>query len=225
MRVLFEGGSRVVFRLSGTGTSGATLRVYIERFEPDPAKHGLETAGGARRPDRRGRGARRHPRPHRPRRPGRDHLTAAAAPDDRRSASAPVRGRRALRRLVRGGASGSGSACSIRRPTPRPTASRSSAAADERPRGDRRRPRPGRALRAARRRPLRPGDRAPVRPGEAAGRSLRRGARPAVRLGPAPRRAARGRAATPRPWCRRRSSPPCPPPRRAAAAASSAPAA
>src|SRR5690606_17765764 len=36
IRVLFEGGSRVVFRLSGTGTSGATLRVYIERFEPDP---------------------------------------------------------------------------------------------------------------------------------------------------------------------------------------------
>ena len=36
--MLFEGGSRVVFRLSGTGTSGATLRVYIERFEPDPAQ-------------------------------------------------------------------------------------------------------------------------------------------------------------------------------------------
>ena len=44
IRILFEGGSRVVFRLSGTGTSGATLRVYIERFEPDPKKHGLETA-------------------------------------------------------------------------------------------------------------------------------------------------------------------------------------
>ncbi|MFT3974005.1 MAG: alpha-D-glucose phosphate-specific phosphoglucomutase [Amaricoccus sp.] len=34
IRVLFEGGSRVVFRLSGTGTSGATLRVYIEAYEP-----------------------------------------------------------------------------------------------------------------------------------------------------------------------------------------------
>ncbi len=34
IRILFEGGSRVVFRLSGTGTSGATLRVYIERYEP-----------------------------------------------------------------------------------------------------------------------------------------------------------------------------------------------
>jgi phosphoglucomutase len=44
IRILFEGGSRVVFRLSGTGTSGATLRVYIERFEPDPARHGMETA-------------------------------------------------------------------------------------------------------------------------------------------------------------------------------------
>ena len=43
IRVLFEGGSRVVFRLSGTGTSGATLRVYIERYEPDPARHGLDT--------------------------------------------------------------------------------------------------------------------------------------------------------------------------------------
>ena len=34
VRVLFVGGSRVVFRLSGTGTSGATLRVYLERYEP-----------------------------------------------------------------------------------------------------------------------------------------------------------------------------------------------
>ncbi len=43
IRVLFEGGSRVVFRLSGTGTSGATIRVYVERYEPDPAKHGIDT--------------------------------------------------------------------------------------------------------------------------------------------------------------------------------------
>ena len=33
IRILFAGGSRVVFRLSGTGTSGATLRVYLERYE------------------------------------------------------------------------------------------------------------------------------------------------------------------------------------------------
>jgi phosphoglucomutase len=43
IRVLFAGGSRVVLRLSGTGTSGATLRVYIERYEPDPSRHGIET--------------------------------------------------------------------------------------------------------------------------------------------------------------------------------------
>ncbi|UCI18481.1 alpha-D-glucose phosphate-specific phosphoglucomutase [Mesorhizobium sp. B2-1-8] len=43
IRVLFEGDSRVVFRLSGTGTSGATLRVYIERYEPDKARHDLDT--------------------------------------------------------------------------------------------------------------------------------------------------------------------------------------
>lgn len=42
VRIIFTDGSRVVFRLSGTGTEGATLRVYIERFEPDPAKHGLD---------------------------------------------------------------------------------------------------------------------------------------------------------------------------------------
>jgi phosphoglucomutase len=44
LRILFADGSRIVYRLSGTGTAGATLRVYIERFEPDPAKHGMETA-------------------------------------------------------------------------------------------------------------------------------------------------------------------------------------
>lgn len=34
IRILFIGGSRIVFRLSGTGTEGATLRVYLERYEP-----------------------------------------------------------------------------------------------------------------------------------------------------------------------------------------------
>jgi phosphoglucomutase len=34
VRVMFAGGSRIVYRLSGTGTVGATLRVYIERYEP-----------------------------------------------------------------------------------------------------------------------------------------------------------------------------------------------
>ena len=39
IRVLFEGGARIVYRLSGTGTEGATLRVYLETYEPDPARH------------------------------------------------------------------------------------------------------------------------------------------------------------------------------------------
>lgn len=43
IRVLFEDGARIIFRLSGTGTEGATLRVYLERFEPDAKKHDLET--------------------------------------------------------------------------------------------------------------------------------------------------------------------------------------
>ena len=38
LRILFADGSRIVYRLSGTGTEGATLRVYLERFEADPAK-------------------------------------------------------------------------------------------------------------------------------------------------------------------------------------------
>ena len=40
VRLLFADGSRIVFRLSGTGTEGATLRVYLERYEADAARHG-----------------------------------------------------------------------------------------------------------------------------------------------------------------------------------------
>ncbi|MDQ4060716.1 MAG: alpha-D-glucose phosphate-specific phosphoglucomutase, partial [Pseudomonadota bacterium] len=43
IRILFEEDARVVMRLSGTGTVGATLRVYLERYEPDPSRHGLPT--------------------------------------------------------------------------------------------------------------------------------------------------------------------------------------
>ena len=43
IRILFDDGSRVVYRLSGTGTEGATLRVYIERFEDEPSKLAQET--------------------------------------------------------------------------------------------------------------------------------------------------------------------------------------
>ncbi len=39
IRIYYENGARSVFRLSGTGTEGATLRVYLESYEPDPTKH------------------------------------------------------------------------------------------------------------------------------------------------------------------------------------------
>ncbi|ANE57398.1 alpha-D-glucose phosphate-specific phosphoglucomutase [Methylomonas sp. DH-1] len=39
IRIGFVNGSRIVFRLSGTGTVGATLRIYLERYERDIRKH------------------------------------------------------------------------------------------------------------------------------------------------------------------------------------------
>ncbi|MBK5964285.1 alpha-D-glucose phosphate-specific phosphoglucomutase [Thiocystis minor] len=43
IRIGFESGARIVFRLSGTGTEGATLRVYLEFYEPDPTRHHRDT--------------------------------------------------------------------------------------------------------------------------------------------------------------------------------------
>lgn len=43
IRILFDDGARIIFRLSGTGTGGATLRLYIERFVEDIKEHDLET--------------------------------------------------------------------------------------------------------------------------------------------------------------------------------------
>jgi phosphoglucomutase len=43
IRIGFKDGSRIVYRLSGTGTEGATLRVYIEAYQPDPTQHDLDT--------------------------------------------------------------------------------------------------------------------------------------------------------------------------------------
>jgi phosphoglucomutase len=40
VRVMLADGARIVYRLSGTGTGGATLRVYLERHVSDPARHG-----------------------------------------------------------------------------------------------------------------------------------------------------------------------------------------
>jgi len=42
-RFVFSDGSRFVVRLSGTGSVGATIRLYLEKFEPDTAKHNLKT--------------------------------------------------------------------------------------------------------------------------------------------------------------------------------------
>ena len=42
LRIGMDDGSRIVFRLSGTGTEGATLRIYLEAFEPDPARQGAD---------------------------------------------------------------------------------------------------------------------------------------------------------------------------------------
>ena len=43
IRIGFTDDSRIVFRLSGTGTQGATLRLYVESYEPNIAKHSLDT--------------------------------------------------------------------------------------------------------------------------------------------------------------------------------------
>lgn len=43
IRIIFEDGSRIVFRLSGTGTQGATLRIYLEKYESDCSKFNTPT--------------------------------------------------------------------------------------------------------------------------------------------------------------------------------------
>ena len=43
IRLIFTDGSRIIFRLSGTGTEGATLRVYLEKYEADSSKFSIET--------------------------------------------------------------------------------------------------------------------------------------------------------------------------------------
>jgi len=43
IRIGFTNGSRIIFRLSGTGTSGATLRIYYESYETQSDKLGQET--------------------------------------------------------------------------------------------------------------------------------------------------------------------------------------
>ena len=43
VRIVMTDGSRIVVRLSGTGTEGATVRLYLERYEADPANHTIPT--------------------------------------------------------------------------------------------------------------------------------------------------------------------------------------
>jgi len=43
IRICLDDDSRIIFRLSGTGTGGATLRIYVESYESDTAKHGEDT--------------------------------------------------------------------------------------------------------------------------------------------------------------------------------------
>ncbi|MDB5755455.1 MAG: phosphoglucomutase [Massilia sp.] len=42
VRIVMSDGSRIVFRLSGTGTEGATIRLYLEKYEADPARHDID---------------------------------------------------------------------------------------------------------------------------------------------------------------------------------------
>ncbi len=42
LRIGFNDGSRIIYRLSGTGTAGATLRIYIEKYEADVVRQGMD---------------------------------------------------------------------------------------------------------------------------------------------------------------------------------------
>jgi phosphoglucomutase len=42
VRIQFREDARIVYRLSGTGTQGATLRIYLERYEPDSGRQHLQ---------------------------------------------------------------------------------------------------------------------------------------------------------------------------------------
>jgi phosphoglucomutase len=42
VRIVMTDGSRIVFRLSGTGTEGATIRLYLEKYEADPGRHDID---------------------------------------------------------------------------------------------------------------------------------------------------------------------------------------
>jgi len=39
IRFVLRDGSRIIFHLSGTGSAGGTIRLYVEQYEPDVSKH------------------------------------------------------------------------------------------------------------------------------------------------------------------------------------------
>lgn len=43
IRIIFADGSRIVIRLSGTGSQGATVRLYVEKYSSDPSEYTTET--------------------------------------------------------------------------------------------------------------------------------------------------------------------------------------
>ena len=50
LRFIFEDGSRIVFRLSGTGSVGATIRLYLEKYEPGDSDNLFRTTQTAMKP-------------------------------------------------------------------------------------------------------------------------------------------------------------------------------
>ena len=82
IRIVFDDGSRVIYRLSGTGTAGATLRVYIEKYEAKVL--GLETQAALSDLIGFARGPCRHCGAHGPHGTDCDHLICPIQIPDRR---------------------------------------------------------------------------------------------------------------------------------------------
>ena len=78
IRIFCDDDSRIVVRLSGTGTEGATLRLYLERFEADPERQGGETQALLAPLIALAERIVGDPRTHRPKRADRHHLRRCA---------------------------------------------------------------------------------------------------------------------------------------------------
>jgi phosphoglucomutase len=80
IRIIMTDGSRIVLRLSGTGTEGATVRVYLERYEADPSRHNLDTQEALAPLDRHRRAGVGTEAAHRTQRTECDHMTLVRHP-------------------------------------------------------------------------------------------------------------------------------------------------